>query len=379
MAKLYDIAILGATPAGYAAAAHLAGAKCDVVLLDAQPQNSMSCPLCDWAGRNFFAAGAKGPLPRSMARKIKAVEFRRVVYHDKAVARQVEHVSRNPLGYFLPAGALNQTMRQAASRAGAVTRSTKTTPAIRPEEDHIELIGTRQFHAKLLIVAQDDPAGILNELGRPTRPRQLMSVVALDVPLSAPATAQYKKCRKISHAMHVVELPERSELGMFFVVGRVLHVRVISTSLAAGVRTVELSAMLQRLQKADILPADLALNKARGAVWHPPAGLAMELETHEAKRTLLAGSAGGFADSITGHDLAPSVVSGILAAQTALAALKSPNPQETLMTYTKHWHKSLADYLRPPNTSLSMLLPLLFTNKRIVGRFTNALLFGKDI
>ena len=49
------------------------------------------------------------------------------------------------------------------------------------------------------------------------------------------------------------------------------------------------------------------------------------------------------------------------------------------MKFKNHWRKNLADYLRPPNTSLQMLLPLLFVNQQIVAKFTRALLFGETI
>jgi hypothetical protein len=49
------------------------------------------------------------------------------------------------------------------------------------------------------------------------------------------------------------------------------------------------------------------------------------------------------------------------------------------MTFRDVWRNELAEYLRPPNTSLQMLLPLLFVNKRIVTKFTRALLYGEDI
>lgn len=199
-------------------------------------------------------------------------------------------------------------------------------------------------------------------------------MAALDVPLSSPADA-----KQVGKALNVVELPERTELGMYFAVGPTLHLRVVSSSPAAGTRAAELSAMLATLQAAELLPARLSLGRARGAVWLPPAGVALELETHVAKRCLLVGTAGGFAEAVTGQTLAASVRSALLAADVARKALDSDDCQEALMHFKTVWRRSLADFIRPPNTSLQMLLPLLFANKRIIGRFTAALLEGKNI
>ncbi len=128
-----------------------------------------------------------------------------------------------------------------------------------------------------------------------------------------------------------------------------------------------------------MLPADLPLAKAAGAVWYPPSGMALELETHVAKRCMLVGTAGGFVESITGQTLYPGVKSALIAADIAHAALDHARVQEELMKFKNHWRKNLADYLRPPNTSLQMLLPLLFVNQQIVAKFTRALLFGETI
>jgi len=177
----------------------------------------------------------------------------------------------------------------------------------------------------------------------------------------------------------VVQMSERTELGLFFRVGGVVHLRMISNSSAAGTRAAELSAMLTNLQRAGVLPPDLKLGRAKGAIWHPPAGLALELETHVAKRCLLVGTAGGFVEGITGQSVHPSVTSALLGADVAHAALDARNPQESLMKFKNSWRKKLVEYLRPPSTSLHMLLPLLFVNQNIVGKFTKALLHGESI
>ena len=177
----------------------------------------------------------------------------------------------------------------------------------------------------------------------------------------------------------MVGMREQSELGMFFVAGSHVHLRVVSTSSASGTRAAELSAMLTALQGARLLPDDLRLDRARGAVWTPPAGVALEMDSHVAKRCLLAGTAGGFADSITGQVPAQSIHSALLAANVAARALKARDVQDALMEYKNIWRKALADGLRPPSTPPQMLLPLLFANRRIVGRFTKALLYGQPI
>jgi len=369
---MYDIAVLGATPAGYAAACYLAARRCDVAVVDA-PQQPIECPLADWVPADFFRIAG---LPKHLSAACGAAAFHRVAYHNARFDRTVEHRSRGPSGYFLHRAGLVKAFQTAAIKMGVKVRGADASPTICLEEDCVHILRPVKLSARLLIIAQNRPNDVIGELSLPVRtvPQSPLTASALNIPLTSRAQAG-----RLAGVLHVVELPERSDLGMFFTVGPVVHLRVISGSPAAGTRAAEMSAMLAGLQKAGILPAELPLSKARGAVWQPPAGVALELETHVAKRCLLVGSAGGFADSITGHTLSPSVKSAILAAEVVLAAMKADNLQETLMRYKTHWRKSLADYLRPPNTSLGMLLPLLFVNQRIVARFTRALLHGESI
>ncbi len=372
MAVSCDIAVLGATCSGFAAAYHLARKGCSVVVVGA-PGRAVECPLTDWVPGDFFRR--KG-LPKSLASASGAKPFRRVCYHSADMTRQAEHHSRSVEGYLVATADLAKALRAAAVKAGARVRTTKTHPAIRLDEEFVHLLGTSQVKARLLIVAQGSPDEALAHLSLPAPgvPSSSFLVAGLDIPLP-------KGCDggAFAGALHVLQSVDRTELGMFFFAGRVAHVRVISNSLAGGARAAELSAMVGTLQGAGILPSDLPLSRARGAVWHPPAGVALEMDSHVAKRCLLAGTAGGFADSVTAQVSAPSVHSAILAADVAASALDSANVQDSLMRFKDSWRDRLADSLRPPNASPQMLLPLLFVNKRIVGKFTRAILHGESI
>ena len=373
MPDRFDIAILGGSPAGFAAACHLAGKKCSVVLLN-PPPTAAECPLADWVSPEFFRLAG---LPKSLAADTQAVAFQQVCYHSALLDREVAYASRAKAGYFLQTAELVKRLRKWAEKRHVTVHDTDQRPRIELREDRVCLVGERTLTAKLLLITQDRPAEALRELAMPLRnvPNAHLVTAGLDVPVKDRALA-----KRLQGILHVVESAERTELGMFFLVGSLLHLRMISSSRASGTRAAELSQMVRGLQEKRILPPNLSLGKARGAVWYPPAGMALELEAHVAKRCLLAGSAGGFADTITGHTLLPSVKSALLAADVALAALKSgANVQETLASFKTLWRRSLAEYLRPPNTSLQMLLPLLFANKRIVSRFTRALLYGEPI
>lgn len=370
MSQTFDIAVLGATASGYGAAHFLARKKLSVAVV-ASPRPPAECPLSDWVPGDFFAKG----LPASLAKKVGANEFRQVCYHNAALDKHVQYTARKRSGWFLPAGKLEKALKSAAEAAGAQTITLSARPSLRLEEDTVTILGARQVTAKVLLVAQGLPNDVLGDLALPVRtvPQSQLVVAGLDLPVGKGLLQEFDGC------LHVMEMHERSELGMFFKVNGTLHLRVISSSAASGNRAAELSGMVQGLQAAKLLPTNIPLAKAVGAVWHPPAGVALELETHVAKRCLLASTAGGFAESITGQTLQPTVQSALLAAGVAAEALSSDEPQDTLMQFKELWRNEMADYLRPPNTSLRLLLPLLFVNQNIVNKFTQALLFGENI
>ena len=366
MTTLHDAAILGATPAGFAAAYRLAKAGADVIVLDS-PAIPAQCPLTDWTSADFFRLPG---LPAGLARAAKSRPFQTVHYHSVALDRYAEHHSRSAMGYFLQSSRLTAVLAAAARKAGARRRSWEAVPLIRRDEDRIVLSGASEIAARVLLLIQGQPEEAMSHLGlttRTMRPPPLI-VAGLDVPTT----------QRPDGALHVVEEPERSEIGMFFVAEGNLHLRVISSSPAAGTRAAELSALVARCQQAGAIPAKLPLHRARGAVWRPPAGVALELETHVAKRCLLAGTAGGFADAVTGGTLYASVASALLAAEVAAKALEADDLHATLAAFQTSWRRTLEQRLLQPATPFRVLLPLVFANPKVASRLTAALLYGQE-
>jgi len=372
MPKTYDIAVLGATAAGYAAAWKLASDGRQAIVINV-PAPATESPLGDWVPKEFFQLRG---LPKSFAKATGAKPFRCVRFHNAALTRCVEHRFRATAGYFVESSRLVGAFRELAASAGAATKNLSAPPAIRLEEDGVQLVGETRTKARLLMVAHSLPGELIGQLKLPLRPPAQSSLVVagINIPLKSKSSGQ-----PLSDAMHVIELPEPSDLGMFFVLDGVVHLRVISASMASGTRAAELSSLAGSLQTAGIIPSGLQLGKAKGNIWHPPAGAALDVETHVAKRCLLVGTAGGFAETISGQTLLPTVKSSVLAAEVACEALDNDNVQESLMKYKTVWQEALADYLRPPSTSLRMLMPLLFVNRQILSRFARSMLYGEPI
>jgi hypothetical protein len=68
-----------------------------------------------------------------------------------------------------------------------------------------------------------------------------------------------------------------------------------------------------------------------------------------------------------------------LAARIIEQAAGSPQAQDTLRQFSSLWRTTMADYLRPPNTDLQFLLPLIFSNQQMAIRMAAALWQGENI
>ncbi|MCA9243866.1 MAG: FAD-dependent oxidoreductase [Phycisphaerales bacterium] len=130
---------------------------------------------------------------------------------------------------------------------------------------------------------------------------------------------------------------------------------------------------IEAARVAGLLSGDLPAPTAYAC----PAGLALDLDTHIGKRSLLIGDAGGFVAAFSGEGLYPGMWSGARAAEIALDALAEPVPQDAMQRYSVEWRAALADYLRMPNTDLSLLMPLVFGNEQMTARVARAFVYGQ--
>ncbi len=372
--KLYDVAILGGTPAGFAGGYCLARRKRRVVVIDS-PAEATECPLDDWVGGDFFDMRN---LSRSLGASCRTRAIGKIIYHSADLLKSAETRRRGVCGYLLSRGDLVAALRESAEKAGAKVHGLQKRPRINLREDSARIscsAGARgSIDARLLIVVSGSPGENAGELSMPAQEGagDGFDAVGLNIPARGADAGS-------GGVLHVVAPWGNGREGLFFRLDKRFHLRLICTNPSTEASVDELSDMLRSLQSAGLAPKGLPVDKAQGARWRVPAGAALGMDTHVAKRCLLAGTAGGFAETMSAATITPSVRSAILAAKAADAALDSTNPQEELMKFERSWRRSLADYLCPPSASLEMLFPLLFCHPRMVRRFTDAFLYGKTI
>jgi len=381
MPRTHDIAVLGATAAGYVAGITLSKKGHDVIVLTA-PGSAVESPLADWIPSDVFKVC---PALRAVRSAGTDRAFRQVQFHSGDLTQQAAYRSRSTAGYVLRSARLLEALRSAAAAGGVRRAQFQLAPEVELQETAVilrerpvpqaggpRLKPRRQVRAKLLLIAQDSPAQVVGGLGLPVRsvPVGRLSACGLDAPVSGSGP---------DGALHVVSYPNHERLGMFFAARGIVHVRVLSTVASAPAGADDLGELIGRLRRGGLLPAKMNLTKAAAASWRPPGGVALELETHLAKRTLLIGTAGGFASAMTGQTLDASVRSALAAAEVAAEALKSRQCQDTLAAYKGKWRDELADRIRAPGASLRMLLPIVFSNKAMATRCARAILYGESI
>ncbi|KKM21796.1 hypothetical protein LCGC14_1631870, partial [marine sediment metagenome] len=321
MPNRYDIAVLGATAAGYVSALTLAAKRRSVIVLDV-PGSATESPLGDWVPADVFKAC---PALRNVRSAGTDAPFRTIRFHDAQLRSEAAFRSRGTVGFVFRWRRMQAALDSAARSKGVQRLRPRAPLALDLRESDVALrVGKRTIHAALLLIAQDGPAEVLTRLRLPARsvPAGTMTLCGLDAQCPRGAAQ-----RSLQGELHVVALDKGSRFGMFFAAGSVLHVRIVSGQAHAPTGPEELAGLIARAQAAGILPERLSLAKARGAIWRPPGGVALELETHLAKRTLLVGSAGGFASALTGQTFDPTVRSAMVAADVAHKALRAKHPQ----------------------------------------------------
>lgn len=140
-----------------------------------------------------------------------------------------------------------------------------------------------------------------------------------------------------------------------------------------------LRALIERVCERTGLPPAVAADLSEPRVRPAPSRLALEIDSHVDKRSLRIGDAGGFLSAACREGIYPAIWSARLAVEVLAKAAKSPHPQDELRRFSTLWRTSMGEYLRPPNTDMQFLLPLVFSNDQIAARMAAALWHGENI
>jgi flavin-dependent dehydrogenase len=137
--------------------------------------------------------------------------------------------------------------------------------------------------------------------------------------------------------------------------------------------------LCRQLAEHKVAPTDLSQQAYQAELVRSPAGVALDMESHVGKHTLVIGDAGGFISAVSNEGIYPAMWSARIAAEVADKALYSIHSQDELMSFDSLWRMRMADYLRSPHTDVQFLLPLVFTNQPMTDRMGAAFFMGDNI
>lgn len=378
----HDVTIIGAGPAGAAAAVLLASRGLKPVILEQTPKPAKKSHHPEWitiAGiRQLKNCGID-------CSSILGEPFTGLTFHSADLKKTAATTAAAPPAYRLDYAQLTDLMHQAVRDAGGQIMYDAIPNRIDPGEKCVRLglEGHDPMDSAFLLLA-DGAARTFATVG----PGQPPPVVAPPSPQTAGrwfaavelGSAGRGRESKVADAnMHwLVGLDRLQGCMLWWWNGPTVVISMLATGAASAVANA-LCSNVNRLAQAGAIGHREPIAPTAVAVRPAPRHSALEIESHVEKRLLLIGDAGGFVGETSGEGIYPAVWSAQLAVDTITAALTSKHPQDQLREFSTTWRSTMAEFLRPPNTDVHFLLPLIFSNKQMADRMAGAFWEGTNI
>lgn len=367
----YDVAIVGAGPAGAIAALGLARAERKVVLVDrAAFPRRVTCT--GWISARLAPLLEEYDLP---VKKLLSVPFSDVTFHDAAFSKTAVPKFADPPGYLVDRATFDHALVVAAKKAGAEVRQETDVEDVDLGEDAatLRVSGSASIESRLLVIAAGRTSNLASAVGFPERPGEHPSWTA-QVTSDAVGKARAAK-PKIDV---VLGLDGATSFGLIVTTKErvTLDVNWFGTPAEAQRALANLCALAKQHQ---IVEADLAAEAFKTDVHRMPSSAALDLDSHVRKHTLLIGDAGGFVSAVSSEGIYPAIWSAKIAVDVLLSALDETHSQDALMRFDSEWRMQMADHLRSPHTDVRFLLPLVFSNQPMTDRMGSAFFLGDNI
>lgn len=365
---LYDAAVIGAGPAGSTAAILLSRMGRKVVLLE-RDRPRRPTPCAGWLSTR--ADGLLRDLGCDTS-ECGMTPISEVTFFNADLSKQSSPKVEETIGYMVRRPQFDMALAKKAAEHGAVVVQGDEVRDVRLNESSVSLkAGDREIQSRLLILATGRSLELATRIGFAMRG----SDVNLWVGQVEGTTERRDKNARVAVILGV---DQRGSFG-FLAQGEgrcSLSVSIFEDS----TRVVPALVQLCRLAHGKgLLPGDWSAQAAQAKPIRSPAGLALDMDTHVAKHTLLIGDAGGFVAATSNEGIYPAMWSAKIAAEVIDRALNSPYSQDELMSFDSQWRMELADHLRSPHTDIRFLLPLIFTNQAMADRMAAAFFFGENI
>lgn len=373
--ETFDILVLGAGPAGAAAALFAANKGLSVAVLERQAHAAPSVCL-EWLHPRTHELLAAGGASSRDAVLGTIVRMRLAdVARGRSVATPVDVKSD-----VVDSARLTQEVLAAATAAGARVFMDTNVTAIAAQEEVVELSTETSgpVCGRLLIAADGHGAFSVRRLGLDVQQQGIPAAACCQMVCVRPNVPAGADAANAVEPTWIVSSEDLSSFGTVSAVNEYVSVCFVAPGSPADVRAT-FDRSLPDWRAAGVLPEGLDDRHARRDVRPIPRGVALGMETHVAKRTVVIGDAGGFV-GVVGHEgLYPAIWGARIAVDVCAEALGAPHTQDVLSEFNSRWRREMVTHLNSPNADLRFLLPMVFSNERMARRLANALLGGENL
>lgn len=365
----FDVAIVGAGPAGAIAATVLARKHRRVALMDRErfPRSTVcSGWLSSRAEKVLADAGV------TLA-KATAAPFRDVTFFNADFTKSTKPTFKDPPGFLVDRTRFDNELVQAAVSHDVTFFQGCAVTGVQLKESAVALTlaDGRRIESRLLLLASGRGSPLLESIGFP---RQLGGTQMWTAQVSDDSPSP-------SGEPSVAVIFGLDGGGSFGLCCRSRD-RVTLDVNWIGAKEGALPALARLCENAflhKLAPVNLAAKVPTANVVRTPAAAALDMDSHVRKHTLLAGDAGGFVSAVSNEGIYPAMWSGRLAADVLDTAVSSKHSQDALIGFDASWRVEMADYLRSPHTDVRFLLPLIFANQPMADRMGAAFFHGENI
>lgn len=372
---MFDVVIVGAGPAGSTAAKLLTEAGRNVCLIDRDKfPRKKSCAA--WVSVKTFEMFE---YLDEIEDKLIELPFAGLTFHSPDLSESGTFTERGPSGYLTSRSRFDHVLLRLARTAGAKIKLGVAVTKIEANEESVtvHLDDDTSVEASVLIGADGSTSLVAHQMGLHSTFPTGHGILCVSEEMNYSAKKVEAFFDK-DHGIHIM-LAYRDHPGYGWVFPKRNSVHV-----GLGIRQdnpAKAEAMfddfITDLKKAEILPPEL--NPKEPVQWLNPAGAALDFEGHVGKRTILIGDAGGFVTAGSGEGIFPAMWSARIAADVIHHSLDMEKIMDGLLAFKREWRPLMADYLRIPNSNLTFLLPLIFSNQQMTDKFARAYLYGENI
>ena len=379
MRDKFDVAIIGAGPAGSTAARLLAEKGYRVLLVDkATFPRDKTC--AGWINR---LAVERFPYLQESFDTLIETPFYGLTFLSPDLLRRALYQENKPVGYLALRSRFDDGLKRLALEAGVEFIEGNGLLKMEEEEEAVRVTLQRgdTYRASVVIGADGAHSRVARLLSlRRCWQKQWRVVCANeDLPSSPQRVLSFygeKPC--------IYVIPKFGDLtGYGWVFPKKHHICVgIGGFLKKGQSIKKLYFQLIRaLQENGLLPEESIPQRVSYAI--DPVGGVYSQRSLVKGRVVLVGDAAGFVSSLTGEGIYPAMVGARCAAEVIDSAFRWGTMTDKLAEFNTQWVKVLGDYLKPPSSEwrrrLSLkLLPLLFKSRMLSRIAARIYLYGKN-